>query len=106
MVLGGGVRLLERVGRGAPFAGWRLAREHEPSHASTSEPFDVGRDVLPPASLRVNCLRYIVMKLTNRDGPVLVLLPLDGNDIGERLAATVTLFSLTHPRYRILTTQC
>jgi hypothetical protein len=100
-----GVRLLERVGRGAPFAGRRLAREHEPSHAHTGEPFDAGGNVLSPTSLRVQGMPHIVMKLANRDGAVLVHVPPDGNDVGERLASTVPLFSLTHPRNWILTTQ-
>jgi hypothetical protein len=33
--------LLERVGRHAPFAGWRLAREYEASHARAGELFEL-----------------------------------------------------------------
>jgi hypothetical protein len=43
------------------------------------------------------------MELANRDGSVLVLLPPDGKDIGERLAAAVTLFRLANPSDRVLT---
>jgi hypothetical protein len=80
-----------------------LPGENEAGHARAGEPFNTSGDVLSPTPLRVQYLPHILMDVANSDRPISVLVPPDRKQVGERLPATVTLFSLTHARNRILT---
>src|SRR5438105_1784417 len=95
--------LLERIGRYAPFAGGRLAREHETRHARAGELFELRGEVLATAALWVRGLLHVVMELAQGDRLVAVPFPPDCEQVGDRLPAPIALLRLAHPLGRVVT---
>ena len=89
--------LFERVGRRAPFAGCRLAREHASGHTGAGEPLELSGQVLAAAALRVHRLPHVDMKLAHRDWLVAVPLPPDRKQVSKHLPAPIAFFGLAHP---------
>ena len=58
----------ERIGGGAPVAGWRLRGESEAGSASAIELCKPGGQELTASTLRVEYLLYVVMQLVRRVG--------------------------------------
>jgi hypothetical protein len=65
--------LFERVCRHAPLPGGRLPGEDKAGNARPGKLFELGGEVLAPASLWVRRLFHIVMELADDYGPVMVL---------------------------------
>ena len=87
-------RLLEGVGRMAPFPRWRLTAENETGCACALKIYQSGNDELTPASLWVNYFVYLVMEVGGRDRPITISGSIRGTLAPTRLSHTPTAITL------------
>jgi hypothetical protein len=86
-------------------SGRRLPRQHKAGHARPGEPFQKGGQVLAAAPLRVRGVPDVLVQLARGHGPIPVTLPPDGEQVRDRLPATVALLRLADPLRRVLAAQ-
>lgn len=87
----------ERISRCAPFAGGRLAREHESGNARAGQFFELRRAELATTALWIQDLPHGLVEIAFRCRPVTMPFPPDREKIGQRLPPPVTLFRLARP---------
>ena len=63
---------LERKCRGTPFAVWLLARQDKAREARSDQACEIAREELTPASLRIDCVSYLLVKRAHRNRTISV----------------------------------
>jgi hypothetical protein len=79
------VGIHQRIGCRAPLSGGRLSRQDEPGHSCGVKFFEPGRQVLASSPLWIRRLSHVVVEIPNSDGQLMMPLPPDREQVGDRL---------------------